>query len=89
MRLQGGRQSANVETPRMWRAFLAEQMRNIPPIANASVEPPRMGGQFGILADSADRAIMQALMQGEAPQPSYVFPMPDDEGWAEPPTPHR
>ena len=89
--------SQNVQEPANWRAFMANQMMNIPPIDPMPSQPPApLPGAFGDLSRSMDSYFPQALAQmqarGGAPQHHYVFPMPYEPEYDpmnQPPIPHR
>ena len=70
--------SQNVEDPGRWTAFLAEQMRNIPPLANTPSVPLPMGGQLGQLSNSVSQAIAEIMRRTKGPTPNYVIPNPDE-----------
>jgi hypothetical protein len=73
------RPSQNIQQATVnWPAFMAEQMRNIPPLASDRPVPPRMGGQLGQLGD-IDQVLREAAMRGGPKHPfaQYIFNMPD------------
>ena len=79
--LGGRRSSKNVEHhPVNWPYFMAEQMRNIQPLAGDQAIPTALPGQFGLLSNAVDDYFKRIMATSKGPQhpfARYVFPNPD------------
>ena len=84
--LGGRRSSRNVEHhPVNWPAFMAEQMRNIPPVigsgeASTGAVPPPLPGQLGQLSGPVDDYLRRLMATSKGPQhpfARYILSNPD------------
>ena len=85
--LGGRRSSKNVtDYPVInWPAFMAEQMRNVPPVigsgpASTGAVPAALPGQFNSLSNSVDDWFKRIMATSKGPQhpfARYVFSNPD------------